>query len=52
MAFIGFQERDVESEELLFDWSPEDRIGLDESDMYDGINTPTHDCANDNFDYL
>lgn len=59
VAFIGFQERKVNNEEIVFNWHPENKIALDESYLYMGKDTPTkghlapmHDCLHDNFDYL
>ena len=49
VLFTGFEERDLSSGELLFRWSPEGRIGLDESVM----KGPTGDeCRSAPWDYL
>ena len=49
VQFTGFGERELSSGELFFRWSPEDRIGLDESVM----EGPTGDeCRSAPWDYL
>jgi hypothetical protein len=48
--FTGFQERDLKTGDITFTWSPENRIGLDESTM----RTPhiENACTGEAWDYL
>lgn len=51
VAFPGFEERRIDSEEVVFEWMPENKIALEESYMYNETYSPTHECAHSNWDY-